>query len=537
VDDWRDQVIYQILTDRFDDADPANDELDGVGTMPGDLARHQGGDWEGIRRHLDYVQALGATAIWISPIVANVQRTEEEDGYHGYWASDFTEVNPRFGTLEELRALVDDAHERGMLVVVDVVVNHAGRVFAYDLDEDGVVDGPDETLPPYSDAGPIDAPLIWLTDPPPLWTGNAAADGAPERLVLDADHFHRRGQILWRDQLEQELGDFPTGLRDLATERDDVMDALAATYARWVELTDVDGFRLDAVPHVPPVDWVRFATRLRQRLDALGKRRFLLLGEVFTADPEVLARYVEPGGLDAVFDFALKFDLVNDVILGGGAPENARGALETNRALFDTAPQPLGVGLTPLEARVSFVDNHDTARVRAILDDPLATELALTAIFTVDAIPAVYYGTEQEFSGGLRHASREVLWETGFDTSSPTFAHVARLAGLRARSAALRRGALTVRYLSENDGLSDAPDASLVAWERADEASGERALVVLNAHAFQASTAPIPTGFDAGTVLGDALWNAIAPSAVASDGTVTVTLPPRTGVVLLDSSR
>jgi glycosidase len=505
----------------------------GVETVPGDLARHQGGDWAGIRRRLDYVQALGATAIWISPVVDNVQRTEDEDGYHGYWASDFTRHNPRFGTLEELRALIDDAHARGMLVIVDVVINHAGRVFAYDLDGDGAVDAPDETLPPYSVSGPIEAPLLWLEEPTPIFTGSAGADGAPVEIALGPEHFHRRGQMRFRDRMEQELGDFPTGLRDLATERDDVMDALVATYAHWVELTNIDGFRLDAVPHVAPEEWARFATSLRERLEALGKRRFLLLGEVFSADPLFLASYTGRGALDSVFDFPLRFELILSVILAGGAPELARTSLETQRPLFETPPHPRGVGLTPLAARVSFADNHDTARLRGILDDPLAAELALTAVFTVDAIPAVYYGTEQEFSGTGGHTSREVLWETGFDTSSPTFAHIARLAALRARSTALRRGTLVVRYLSANDGLSDAPDASLLAWERADPESGERVLVVLNAHAFQSSTARIPTGFRPGAVLVDALWNETPPLGVAADQSLDITLPPRRGVVLV----
>lgn len=101
--DWRDRVIYQIVTDRFANGDPSNDDADGVAPVPGDLRRVQGGDYRGILDHLDYIEHLGASAIWISPIVANVPRLEVGDGYHGYWASDFTTLNPRFGTLEEAR--------------------------------------------------------------------------------------------------------------------------------------------------------------------------------------------------------------------------------------------------------------------------------------------------------------------------------------------------------------------------------------------------------------------------------------------------
>ncbi|HBQ19974.1 MAG TPA: alpha-amylase, partial [Myxococcales bacterium] len=189
----------------------------------------------------DYLEALGVTTIWLSPPYANVQRTEGEDGYHGYWPSDFTEANPRFGTLEELRALVDDVHARGMLVILDVVPNHAGRVFTYDLDADGEVDD-GEIEPPYADP-PYTTPLLF-SHAPRMWrrTGEAW-----ERFALGPEHFHRRGFGDLSDQTQKELGDFPTGLRDLDTENPDVVDALVDTHVWWVAETDVDGFRIDAV--------------------------------------------------------------------------------------------------------------------------------------------------------------------------------------------------------------------------------------------------------------------------------------------------
>lgn len=206
VEDWRDHVIYQIVVDRFDDGDPENDAADGVEPVPGDLARVQGGDWRGVIDRLDYLARLGVTAIWISPPYRNVPRTEREDGYHGYWPADFTEANPRFGTLAELRELVREAHARGMLVILDVVPNHAGRVFTYDLDADGEVD-PDEVEPPWSDA-PYDVPLIWSERPRMIGPGG-------ELVTLEAEDFHRRGDGDLGDPVQKELGDFPTGLRDL----------------------------------------------------------------------------------------------------------------------------------------------------------------------------------------------------------------------------------------------------------------------------------------------------------------------------------
>ena len=168
--DWRDEVIYQIVVDRFDDADPSNNTINGVSVVPGDLARHQGGDWAGVRRRLGYIERLGATAIWLSPLVANVDRTEDADGYHGYWASDFTEPNPRFGTTQELAELVAEAHTRGLRVVADAVLNHAGRVFYYDLDGSGTAD-PGEVLPRFFEDGPFLGSIRWID--------GQSADAAP----------------------------------------------------------------------------------------------------------------------------------------------------------------------------------------------------------------------------------------------------------------------------------------------------------------------------------------------------------------------
>lgn len=525
-DDWRDEIVYQIVVDRFDDGDPGNDVLEGIGPEPDDLARFQGGDWAGVRGRLDYLEALGVTAIWLSPPYANVQRTESEDGYHGYWPSDFTEANPRFGSLEELRGLVDEAHARDMLVILDVVPNHAGRVFTYDLDADGEID-PGEVEPPYADP-PYEAPLLF-SHTPRMW--RAVGDGY-ERVTLGPEHFHRRGFGDLSDPLQKELGDFPTGLRDLDTERPEVVDLLVDTHVWWVEQTDVDGFRIDAVPHAGRAFWASFDARLRRRLAEIGKERFLLLGEVFVTRPETLARYTELDQLDSVFAFDLKETLINGVILEGRPPSVAVPALSTNRSFFPASGQPGGIGTDPWSARAVFGDNHDVFRLRGELDDPLAVEIALTAVMTVDGMPVIYYGTEQGLDGTRHHLSREPLWRAaGFDEGHPMFAHVARLTALRRGSLALRRGTLEVRYASRSGGADEAPeaDAGMLAWERAFE--DERLLTVLNA-SLDDSVAEVPTGFGEGTLLFDALEATDVPWRVGARGVLSIRLPGRAAVVL-----
>src|SRR6478672_8937815 len=133
VGDWRDEVIYQVLVDRFANGDLDNDYM----VRPGYLARFQGGDWRGLADHLDYVKDLGVTTLWISPIVKNVETDADVDSYHGYWAQDLTQTNPHFGDLAQLRRLTAAAHDRQLKVVLDIVTNHMGQVFYYDMNLNG----------------------------------------------------------------------------------------------------------------------------------------------------------------------------------------------------------------------------------------------------------------------------------------------------------------------------------------------------------------------------------------------------------------
>jgi alpha-amylase len=521
VGDWRDRVVYQIVTDRFANGDPANDTALGIGPMPDDLSRWQGGDWRGITEHLDYLSRLGVSAIWISPIVRAVPRMDVGDGYHGYWGADFTMLEPRFGTLEELQTLVRRAHERDIAVIIDVVPNHAGRIFDYDLDADGV-DDPDEAQPPYVDA-PYDAPLLF-SEHGSLFTDDGTLSLAPE-------HFHRRGVGNLGVPMERRYGDFPDGLRDFDTENEEVIAALIATYAHWAILLDVDGFRIDAVPHVDRAFWPRFATGIRERLHAEGKDRFLLLGEVFDVN-EVIAAYTgDEGSIDAGIDIPFWEDVVTDVVLGGGPPSLARASLSDARSLFRTTGQPGGIGISPWQARLAIVDSHDLVRVRAGTD-PYAADQAIALMFTIDAIPCVYYGTETELSGGGGHAARERMWDSGFREDLPAYALVHRLIELRGSSIALRRGDLVLRTLSEIGGAeldTTVPDAAVIVFERVTES--ERVLVGMNTHPTHVAEVHVETGFAPGTVLSDRLFGE-ASVTTNTDGSADLTIPPRETQIL-----
>ncbi len=533
IGDWRDRVIYQIIVDRFENGDSDNDAADGVEPVPGDLSRVQGGDWRGISERLDYLERLGVSAIWISPIVANVPRMEHEDGYHGYWASDFTTLNSRFGSFDDLKALIDAAHARDIAVIVDIVTNHTGRVFDYDLNDDGVTSA-EEHEPPYRVTG-YDVPLLWSEPRPRLFVPDR--DGR-ETFALDAAHFHRRGVGHLGIYEERRYGDFPTGLRDLDTAREDIVSGMIETYAYWALTLDLDGFRIDAVPHVEVPFWQRFCDGVRRRLAMHGKHRFLMVGEVFEHEASEIARHTSEGALDSGFDFPMKFGFIHTVILGGEPPVRARAALEENRVLFRETPQPLGVGLSPWQARVAIADNHDVPRIAAEISDPFAVDQALVAVFTIDAIPGIYYGTEQEFHGVNHHEAREPMWESGFREDVPRFELIQRLARIRRESVALRRGSLEVMYASEVGGAElDRPiaDAGMLVWERVyssdREANREVVLIAMNTHPTQVSRVRVMSSFPPGTRLVDRLSGEISIS-VSTEGALELELGPRRSAIL-----
>ena len=228
--DWRDEVIYQVLIDRFADGDAGNNYRVDRSAM----GKYHGGDWKGLEDQLEYLEELGVTTLWISPIIKNVDTDAGFDGYHGYWAQDLTQLNPHFGDLAALRSLVFKAHERKMKIIVDIVTNHLGQLFYYDINMNGEPDervsgdgtnsqvthineyDPDfdprgiQSRTSLGEAGP--APTIFVYDPatnhiPPM----------PE-VFQDPRAYNRKGRTVNFEDPEQLIkGDFPGGLKDVNT--------------------------------------------------------------------------------------------------------------------------------------------------------------------------------------------------------------------------------------------------------------------------------------------------------------------------------
>jgi glycosidase len=307
--DWRDQVIYQIMIDRFSNGDVNND----YNVEPSVPGRYHGGDWQGVIDQLDYLEALGVTALWISPVVKNTEDDAGFASYHGYWTQDFLRVNPHFGDLIKLREMVDAAHERDMLVILDVVTNHVGQLFFYDINGNGQPDdwiqgggtshtcvqicnpnpaacSADELVYCQEGADYLERIIEWDPEYDPRgiqgwsslgFSGTAEirfTDWPESNRVIpprppdwfgwpddkgwfdDPAWYNRKGRVYtwWHEasystefvRQQETLGDFPGGLKDLNTDNPDVQEALIRAFEYWMDVADFDGLRIDTAKHI-----------------------------------------------------------------------------------------------------------------------------------------------------------------------------------------------------------------------------------------------------------------------------------------------
>jgi glycosidase len=486
--DWRDQFIYHLLIDRFDDANPDTPPFDpdrAAASEAGrdDGCRFQGGKIKGVTRRLDYLQGLGVTTIWISPPFKN--RQDCDFSCHGYGIQDFLAVDPRFGTMEDLRELVRAAHARGMYVVLDIIINHTGDNWGYK----------DDQKLPYNETGPYDFGF-WrrsncertASSPSPgtprEGRGEGSSVGADDAVwpveLQDPDAYKRRGHI--RDMggasLEEAInGDFES-LKDLDLTRPQVLDTLIRVYKWWIAQTDCDGYRIDTVKHTEPEPTAIFCNAIHEYAKSIGKDNFFLFGELVAGD-ELLQKYVgsntptDPDTryplLDAVLDFPLYF-VLEEVIKGLAAPGALIERYEKFRHFYRDYSQ---AG----QYFVTFLDNHDQMhrpyrRFMANERDPNLAVIGAGYLLTSLGIPCLYYGTEQCFDGGGTSdvAVRENMFGGrfgAFRTSGmhffrpdhPAYQGIARVAQVRAAERPLRYGRQYFRDISGNGSDFGPPNA------------------------------------------------------------------------------
>jgi alpha-amylase len=551
VEDWRDEVVYQLLVDRFANGDVNNDY--NITYDDSNLSKYLGGDYQGIIDKVDYLTALGVTTLWISPVVVNVESDAGNGSYHGYWTQDFLNVNPHWGDLPKLRELVEVMHANNIKVVLDIVVNHVGQLFFYDINRNGQADittyystdGSDtvdivtEWDPAYDSRGVQgwtslgesgEAPLGWVEMP----EINRVPPNPPE--FGNEDWYNRRGRVTDWGNFEQVVyGDFPGGLKDLKTENPDVRTALIDVFSYWIETANLDGFRIDTLKHVEHEFWQEFCPAIRDHCSLIGKEKFMMFGESFDGDDELIGSYTAEGEVDSVVYFSQKFQIYDDVFKNNQPTTKVQDLYAARDTNFGTTAQERGAGQAPRDILINFMDNHDIPRFLFDKDSVPALRSALTYLFTQDGIPCLYYGTEQGFSGGNDPANREPLWLSDYDMDGDLFQHISALTALRKTYAPLRRGDFSIRWVS--DRVDGEEDANILAFERAYE--GESALVVINTSDDNESHtayngAGMPVSFDPGTELVEVFPpDSERTFTVGSDGTVTVDVGPRDGVVLV----
>ncbi len=547
--DWRDEVLYFLLVDRFSDGQEARrpllDRRDLNAARPNlpngeswrwdrwaqsGAGRWQGGTLAGVKSRLGYLKALGMTAIWLSPVF---KQRGHLDSYHGYGIQDFLEVDPRFGDRRELVELVEAAHAEGLRIILDIIFNHSGPNWVYPGGE---------RMPRYRPHPGRYEFGAWLGDQGQEIIAIAGDEDGVWPVELQAQDGYTRagsGSLGAGDindpNAEHKRSDF-FELRDFQLATPGVLGDLARCYKYWIALTDCDGFRIDTLKHVSLEEARNFCGAIKEFAANLGKHDFFLVGEVAGGD-SVQDRYLDvlERNLNAALDIGeMRLDL-NGVAKGRLRPEAYFDA-------FDPGDLRMGSHRNLGRRHVSVLDDHDHVfgeKLRfsseAASDHQVAAGVALQ-LFTL-GIPCVYYGTEQALAGP---ESSERRWLPGwgssdfylreamfgpehprlrgrdglpappdgadpnlpgfgpfgtsghhcFDESHPAYVRIAALAALRKQYPALRYG----RQYLRPTAFSGRPfgvygPGEIVAWSRI--LDDEEIVCVLNAHGVESRQAGV----------------------------------------------
>nr|WP_246284465.1 pullulanase-type alpha-1,6-glucosidase [Nocardioides perillae] len=556
--------FYFVMADRFANGDPTNDRggIEGGrldhGFDPTDKGFFHGGDLAGMRERLDYVEGLGTTAIWLTPSFANkpVQGSGDQAsaGYHGYWVTDFTRLDPHFGTNAELKAFVDDAHRRGIKVFFDIITNHTADVLDYREQQYGYVD---KATQPYRDAdgeafddrdfagGDTFPELDAETSFPrtPVFRTEADETVKVPAWLNDPRRYHNRGDSTFAGE-SSTYGDF-VGLDDLFTEQPEVVDGMTEIYEEWVRF-GIDGFRIDTVKHVNLEFWQEFAPAIRAEAARIGNDDFFAFGEVFDSAPSFMSTYTTEGEMDATLDFG--FQSAATAFATGSGTTRLRDLFADDDWYTDADSSAYSLP--------TFLGNHDMGRIASFLDDAASGDellardrLAHDLMFLVRGQPVVYYGDEQGFTGpGGDKDARQDMFPTrtaeyadddqvgtdatpaddNFDPTHPLYRRIAALSELRERHPALADGAQLHRYASDRAGV--------YAFSRVDREERRELVVAVN-NAEEARTVSFDTLRERGGFR--QVWPAGASQRLKADdeGRVTLTVPPLSSVVFRADGR
>jgi alpha-amylase len=578
--------FYFVMPDRFSNGSAANDRggLTGsrevTGFDPTRKGWYHGGDITGMIGKLDYIKGLGTTAIWLTPSFKNkpvqgLGTPFPSAGYHGYWITDFTQIDPHLGTNEDLRDLIKGAHKRGMKVFFDIITNHTADVIQYEQKPGGPApyDYVSKASSPYRDASGtvFDDRAFVGTSTFPALDANVSFPFKPvipageEHVKVPAwlnnvTLYHNRGNSTFSGE-NSTYGDF-AGLDDLFTENVNVVRGMEDIYDFWIREYGVDGYRIDTMKHVNLELWQAFLPHILRTARTAGTPRFFAFGEVAdqVSNP-FLSRFTTAGRSQAVLDFPFQQQ----------AREFAASRpTDQLRALFDEDDWFTDADSNAYQLP-TFLGNHDMGHLGMFLrnDNPGAPEsellvrdrLAHVLLYTTRGNPVVYFGDEQGFTGaGNDQAARQDMFPSldseynnidddgtdplngqnlndggkndnigsdvtpvadNFDPSHPLYRTISELSKLRHQNPALADGAQQTRYSS--------PAAGIFAFSRTGARERVEYVVALN-NAKTAQTATFPTysarmGFK--RIYGDGTRTLRS----GGDRSLTVTLAPLSAVV------
>jgi alpha-amylase len=561
------ESFYFVMADRFANGDTGNDQ-GGLGPDPlvsgfdpTKKGFYNGGDLKGLLSRIDYVRGLGVSSIWLTPSFKN-KAVQLEDGpsagYHGYWITDFTQVDPHLGSNADLRALIDAAHARGMKVYFDIITNHTADVIGY---VGGARRGyVSKDVAPYKTAAGVpfdDRDYAGTATFPPL----SPATSFPYQPVLDPAEtdlkvpawlndvtlYHNRGDTTFVGE-NSYYGDF-FGLDDLFTENPRVVRGMTDIYKTWIRDFGVDGFRIDTMKHVNDEFWQQFGPEVLQYARQHGKSQFYMFGEVFDTTKSFTSHFTTSDRMQAVLDFPFQDAARN--FASRGQPASQLAGFFAGDDWYTDADS--NVYQLP-----TFLGNHDMGRIGRFVtaDNPGAGDaewvardrLAHELMYLSRGNPVIYYGDEQGFTGdGGDQLARQTMFvsrvpeyldddllgtdathaQDNFVPGHPLYRAIGDLNALTRANPALRNGAQQHRYASDGPGI--------YAFSRLERRDQREYLIAMN-NSEQAQTAAIPTYSAMQTfkkVYGD---GALAIKS-GVDSKLTLAVPPLSAVVYESTGR
>ncbi len=368
-------VLYMLMPDRFADGNPDNNDIKGMNPYKTDRSQpslRHGGDLEGIRRHLDYFKELGVTALWFTPVLEN---NSPGGSYHGYATTDYYRVDPRFGTNDEYRRLTDEAHAKGLKIVMDMIFNHCG------FEHPWIKDMPSKD---------------WLNTPEWLYDRKDKTKAEVNRKYMQTTYKLTPTVDPYAsaiDLKETVDGWFVPSMPDLNQRNPHVIRYLIQNSIWWIETVSIDGIRMDTYPYADADAMALWMKTIDEEYP-----NFNVVGETWVSDPPYTAAWQKDSKisqrnsyLKTVMDFSFHAKINQAKYENTDGSGNGMNRIYENFVYDYLYPNPSSV--------MAFVENHDTDRFLGNGRDTAALKQAMAILLTVKRIPQLYYGTEILMNG------------------------------------------------------------------------------------------------------------------------------------------